>query len=72
MDKKGNPLMDQNGKPQLKMPNPRVELPYMIIYIFCILFITLLHLSCNKSANFLVLNVYFAEDNHEEKEDKIK
>ena len=30
------------------------------IHIFCILFITLLHLSCNKSANFLVLNVYFA------------
>ena len=31
-------------------------------------FITLLHLSCNKSAKFLVLNVYFAEDNHEKKE----
>ena len=27
----GNPLMDQNGKPQLKIPNPRVELPYMYL-----------------------------------------
>ena len=27
-------------------------------------FITFSHLSCNKSANFFVLNVYFAEDNH--------
>jgi len=41
----------------------------MIVHIFCILFITLLHLSCNKSTNFLVLNIYFAEDNNEEKED---
>ena len=40
----------------------------VIVHIFCILFITLLHLSCNKSANFLVLNVYFAEDNNEERE----
>ena len=40
----------------------------LIVHIFCILFITLLHLSCNKSANFLVLNIYFAEDNNEEKE----
>jgi len=31
-----------------------------------------LHLSCNRSAKFFVLNVYFAEDNHEEKEDKTK
>ena len=35
-------------------------------------FITYPHLSCNKSAEFRVLNVYFAEDNHGEKEDKIK
>jgi len=40
----------------------------LIVHIFCILFITFLHLSCNKSANFLVLNVYFAEDNHIEKD----
>ena len=40
----------------------------VIVHIFCILFITLLHLSYNKSANFLVLNIYFAEDNNEEKE----
>ena len=45
------------------------ELWYMIVHIFCILINTLLYLSCNKSANFLVLNVYFAEDNHKEKED---
>ena len=30
-------------------------------------FIIYPHLSCNKSAKFLVLNVYFAEDNHWEK-----
>ena len=42
----------------------------MIVHIFCILFITLLHLSCNKSANFRVLNIYFADDNHGEKEIK--
>ena len=41
----------------------------LIVHIFCILFITLLHLSCNKSASFFVLNVYFVEDNNEEKED---
>jgi len=35
-------------------------------------FITYQYLSCNKSAKFLALNVYFAEDNHGEKEDKIK
>ena len=35
-------------------------------------FIIFSHLSYNKSAKFLVLNVYFAEDNHGEKEDKIK
>ena len=28
MDKKGNPLMNQNGMPQFKTPNPKVELPY--------------------------------------------
>ena len=32
-------------------------------------FITLLHLSSNKSANFLVLSVYFTEDNYGEKDD---
>ena len=32
-------------------------------------FHSLLHLSCNKSTNLLVLNVYFVEDNHGEKED---
>jgi len=26
VNKEGNPLMDQNDKPQLKMPNPRAEL----------------------------------------------
>ena len=31
----------------------------LIVHIFYILFITLLHLSCNKSANFLVLNIFF-------------
>jgi len=35
-------------------------------------FIIFSHLSYNKSAKFLVLNVDFAEDNHGEKEDKIK
>jgi len=40
----------------------------LIVHIFCILFVILLHLSCNKSANFLVLNIYFTEDNNEEKE----
>ena len=44
----------------------------MIVHVFYILFITLLHLSCNKSINFLILNIYFAEHNHGEKEAKIK
>jgi len=35
-------------------------------------FITLLYLSCNKSGKFLVLNIYFTEENHEEKENKTK
>jgi len=39
---------------------------------FAFFFITLLHLSYNKSANFSILNVYFAEDNHREKEDYTK
>ena len=44
-----------------------------LLHTFIVLFfITYLHLSCNKSAKFHVLNVYFAEDNHGEKEDKIK
>ena len=35
------------------------------MYIFIVLFfIIFLHLSCNKSAKFFVLIVYFAEDNH--------
>jgi len=28
VDEEGNSLMDQNGKAQLKIPNPRVQLPY--------------------------------------------
>ena len=44
----------------------------MIVHVFFFHFITLLHIPCNKSANFLVLNFYFVEDNHGEKEDKIK
>jgi len=43
----------------------------MIIHVFCILFITLQHLSCNKSVNFC-LKCLFTEDNHTGKEDKIK
>ena len=31
----------------------------LIVHIFCILFITLLHLSCNKSANFFYLKCLF-------------
>ena len=27
-DEEGNMLVDQNGDPKLKVPNPRVELPY--------------------------------------------
>jgi len=42
---------------------------YSFIALF---FITFSHLSYNKYAKFLFLNVYFAEDNHGEKEDKIK
>ena len=41
-------------------------------YIYCIILYYISHLSCNKSTKFLVVNVYFAEDNHGEKEDKIK
>ena len=41
------------------------------MHIFITLFfITFSHLSYNKSAKFFVLNVYFAEDNHGEKEDR--
>jgi len=33
VDKEGNPLMDKNGKLQLKTPNPRVELPYTYLMV---------------------------------------
>ena len=46
------------------------EVNSVIAHIYCIIPYYITHLSCNKSAKFLVLNVYFAEDNHEEKEDK--
>ena len=43
------------------------------LYTFIALFFnTFSYLSCNKSTKFLVLNVYFAEDNHGKKEDKNK
>ena len=44
----------------------------MIAHIYCIIIYYIPHLSCNKSAKVLILNVYFAEDNREEKENKIK
>ena len=44
----------------------------VIAHIYCIILYYIPYLSCNKSAKFLILNVYFAEDNHEENEDKIK
>ena len=37
MDEEGNLLMDQNGKPQLKIPNPRVELPYTYLMAYYIM-----------------------------------
>ena len=43
------------------------------LHTFIALFvITFSHLSYNKSSKFLILNVYFTEDNHGEKENKIK
>ena len=44
----------------------------LIAHIYCIILYYISHLSYNKSAKFLILNVYFVEDNHKEKEDKIK
>ena len=44
----------------------------LIAHIYCIILYYIPHLSCNKSAKFLVLNVYFTEDNHGKKEDKNK
>jgi len=31
VDAEGNPVIDSNGRPLVKTPNPRVELPYMYL-----------------------------------------
>jgi len=74
------PTSKINGKMLgLQMIHKNTHIPHtthrrniLIVHVFYILFIKLLHLSCNKSANFSVLNVYFTEDNHGEKEDYTK
>jgi len=45
----------------------------MCLHTFTALFFIIFsHLSCNKSANFLVLNIYFVEDNYGQKKYKSK
>ena len=41
----------------------------LIAHIYYIILYYISHLSCNKSAKFLVLNVYFEEENHGEEEE---
>ena len=53
MNKEGNPLMDQNDKPQLKMPNPSVELPYTYLMAQYVMHYPLLMIVVTASEGFM-------------------
>jgi len=53
VDKEGNPLMDQNGKAQLKIPNPRVELPYIYLMAWYVMHCSSLITAISASEGFV-------------------
>ena len=53
MDKEGNPLMDQNGKPQFKTPNLRVELLYTYLMAWHVMHCPWLMTAVSASEGFV-------------------
>jgi len=54
VDEEGNPLIDQNGKPQIKIPNPRVRLPYTYLIAWYALHCLSLMTSVPTSEDFML------------------
>ena len=52
-DEEGNMLVDQNGEPKLKVPNPRVELPYTYLVAWYVMHCQSLMLTVQASEGFV-------------------